>query len=63
MLIDKDLMERYKAVLQAKMINQDSYKFNAVALDVAKLNMTHLFSRFFEIQMSMLFPLIFKQKK
>ena len=47
MLIDIDLMERYRAVLQVQMIDWDAFKFSAVAIDETKVNVIDPFSIFF----------------
>ena len=42
MLIDKNPMERYRAVLETQRMNWDSFQFKIEALDKTKVNMINL---------------------
>ena len=56
-LIDKDPINRYRAVLNAQRINWDSFEFKVEALNEAKINIIDLFS----IQISMFLHQIFQR--
>ena len=62
MLIDKYLMERYRATFQGQMVNCDSFKVNAVALDEAKKNMIDVFQYSFKFRLNIFCFNIFNKK-
>ena len=64
MLIDKNVMERYKSVLEMQRIDWDSFQFKIEALDETKVNMINiLFNFIFNSDLNFFASNIFKDEK